>query len=486
METEDICIAAFAKKRSRQSDWLVVHGVLFVLLFGGFTGSCLYLSLYPDSMALSPWWLYGAGFGLVVGYFVYLLRRVHQDTQASLRYFQLLVDRRERHPEHQLVPVSRRDEFGDFARYLDNALVTIAYDYQHVSNKFELLQAALAGSLTAKVLLNSKHEVVTQSLGFMNLWEHSRSEISALVGADHHLDCLIGERLDVGDIEHGSVRYIDNIRYELNKLPLLHENEPIGFLLECRQHQNQAEIQALTANINLLAADSWDIPVRLQDKLSPFYPHTVKLESVRRRVKGALEQLSHFFIEHGVVTQKITKLQQLEGLTTANLQPSGIDQAQLEGWQTTHLEQLNEIYRQLGNLASGLDHQSQSVAENTETWTEQMRSSRDQLQFVQHAIEDIKAAIVQWIAPGAVQNPQLVRAHAIDLSHDIDTVIAVVREARSIIDTEMLPGTDGHEIIHDVTELGERILQAEAHVKGLSRLYAHKIENVAIEPWDEF
>ena len=376
----------------------------------------------------------GGGWLVLFAYLIWGWRRVLQDRRSSIHFYHAQVDRAQV-GAHMTVPMARNDEFGEFARYLSSYIQVLETEKQRSEKVSTLYKAALLNSLSSKLVLNSSREVLTVSEGFYELWVLESDVLSELLGIDAQLTELDGEIVSKSLINGNKGASIKLGRHHFDiRCIEIDLGQEQGYLIEFSKVVLNAEIRVLEATLSLMASDVWDAPIRILDEESPYFNFSRKLERTRQQVDSFLQGVDHFVKERDKEYPKITKLQQLLDWMGANLKS-----------ENSEVESLINFHEQLHLDIDTSKHEFLKVREQIEYRFELYEAYLQQLlewqasqgtwvATVNNGLIDAKEAILNLLSVVHTEptSASLIEHSVIDLTHDIDTVLASIVESKPL------------------------------------------------------
>lgn len=388
-------------------------------------------------LSLQHIWLLCGGWSCLVVYLIWGWRRNLADRRTALRFFHSQIDKAQSGMDHLTVPITRNDEFGEFARYLDSVLSSITHEYKRSQSIAHLYESALASSLSYKLLLNANHEVMAVSEGFSELWVLEPAALSEVLGVDEHLDYLIGEIVneDVSLAQTTNYQRVGKRLFELKCLPLT--NELSGYLIELVPQEPYSELKVLDASLSLMANDVWNAPIRILDESSPYIGFSRKLETLRQNVMDFIESLSNSLLEVDKEYPKVTKLQQLSTLVIARL--NAIEESTaLVSEQSSVTEQLvSEIdvsKQDFLQVREQIEQRFELYEAYLQQLTELQAAQASWVASVTDSLVDSKRAVLSLLnlISDDQKSASEIEHSVIDLTHDIDAVLTEVLESKPV------------------------------------------------------
>ncbi|MBM6551248.1 hypothetical protein [Marinomonas ostreistagni] len=372
------------------------------------------------------------GWALLFVYTVWGWRRTLVDQREALQFFHSQVDKAQGGVEHLPVPIMRNDEFGDFARYLDSMLSSMLQDKAEQQALAQAYKAALASSLSYKLLLNEEREVLVVSEGLSELWVLEPSALAQILGVDEHLDDLHEEvvNADVLEVNLNNRYRVGKRLYELRCTPVAGHHA--GYLVELVPQDAYNELKVLETTVSLMANDVWDAPIRLLDTSSPYTAFSSKLEQVRLQVVKFMSTLQPAIDNLDKPYPKITKLQQLSQVLLATLSQSETSDAQT-AWLSDRLASEVDVSRQdFLQVREQIEQRFELYEAYLQQLVERQAAQSTWVATVSEGLLDTKQAVLNLLSlvNGDQKSASEIEHSVIDLTHDIDTVLADILDAK--------------------------------------------------------
>lgn len=378
--------------------------------------------------------LLGLGWVVLFLYLVWGWSRCLQDRKSALRFFHYQLDKRLSDQLISPITSKRNDEFGDFARYMDSVLSSMAHDSKAIKHAIDLRQAALSSSVAIKFLLNHRYEIVTMSEGASELWVLESARLAELLEVDAHLDRLEGEVITdtlLSESSMVSVR-IGKRSFEVYS-QRIGTSEPYGYLIEFIPQIASSELKVLEASLNLMSNDVWNAPIRILDESSVYLSFSRKLEAVRANVADFLQNMNVLIQSYDAGHHKITKLQQLSHELIAKLQNNQSDQDARELLESRVLLEIDGSKEKFLQVREQIEQRFELYETYFEQLTELQLAQNSWVNSVQDGLSSTKQAVLGLLVK--VDDHQTVSTleHGIvDLAHDIDTVLADIVESMPV------------------------------------------------------
>lgn len=378
-------------------------------------------------------WLLGAGWSVLFVYVIWGWRRILHDRRVALQFFHVQVDKAQNGIEHLPVPIMRNDEFGDFARYLDSMLSSMVQDTLDEQALAKSYRNALSASVSYKLLLSEEREILVVSEGLSELWVLEANALSDILGVDSHLSDLHGEMVDdsVLEVKVSNAYRVGKRLYELRSLPVA--GRAGGFLLELVPQDAYNELKVLETTLSLMANDVWDAPIRILDQSSPYLAFSKKMEQLRLQVVHLLQQMEEALAKLDKPYPKITKLQQLSEVMLATLDQSEANQVNDDLSFTERLTSEVDVSRQdFLQVREQIEQRFELYEAYLQQLVEQQAAQTTWVATVSEGLLNTKQAVLNVLSMvnGDQKSASEIEHCVIDLTHDIDTVLADILESK--------------------------------------------------------
>lgn len=372
------------------------------------------------------------GWGILLFYLMWGWRRMLQDRQAALGFFHFQIDRSTSGGTVS-VPSLRNDEFGDFSRYLESYLTGISAELETQKAFSQLYQSAMSSSLSLKLLINERCEILSVSEGMSELWVLESEPLSDFLGVDVNLSNLEGEVISESLISGQST---DPLRIGKNNYEVrcseINTCKQGGYLVEFVLLESHAELRVLEATLSLMSNDVWDAPIRILDSSSPYYSFSTKLEASRRVVFDFLAHANELVENRDKEYPKITKLQQLSAWLVATLNDNEVrvnEKAESNQQLTSEIEISQQDFLQVREQIENRFELYEAYLQQLVEW---QASQSTWVAMVNEGLLDTKEAILNLLSIVHTEpsSASAIEHSVIDLAHDIDTVLADILESK--------------------------------------------------------
>lgn len=376
-----------------------------------------------------------SAWSLILFYLIWGWRRVYLDRKTAIQFFHAQVDRAQAGGFLTLSTV-RNDEFGEFSRYLNSHLHVYEAQVQNLNDLVRLHKEASSLSLTPKLVINSDREILMVSEGFRKLWDIETESISELLGLDLLISKLDGEVLskevlskcyDAPLMLAGQAFQVRTVEISLD-----HDN---GHLIEFSPFTSNAELRVLEASLNLMLQDVWDAPIRILDNRSPYFSFSNKLESIRQQILEFINHSNQFVKVSDKEYSKITKLQQLSDWMDDKLKHVEFEVTASLSYRDQLHQEVKHSKVEFLKVREQIEYRFELYEAYLQQLLEWQASQSTWVATVNHGLMDAKEAILNLLSISHTEptSTSVIEHSVIDLTHDIDTVLA------SIVDSKPLP-----------------------------------------------
>lgn len=371
---------------------------------------------------------------LLLVYLIWGWRRILRDRKSALAYFHSQVDKAQNGSLQHSAPLDRQDEFGDFARYLESILFSMLKDLDSQTQKTELYRDALSSSLSLKLVMNAKCEIVSVSDGLSSLWVTDSAILADFLGVDEQLVSLEGEIVSEDFLNKTEdIIRIGRKHYAVRKMSL-GGAESLGYLIELVAHDVHHEIKALEAVLSLMVNDVWDAPIRILDTNSPYYSFSKKLETLRQNVVAFLADFNAKSEEIDKEYPKVTKLQQLLALLVARLKQTRALADDYDVYQNKVTEDVDSSKQQFLRVREQIEYRFELYEAYLQQLVAWQASQGTWVETVHGGLVDTKNAVLNLLSlvHSDHTSTSVIEHSVIDLVHDIDTVLVSIVDGKPV------------------------------------------------------